>query len=446
MRQNKLLLLLVLLLMAATGAWAQEETLLTTITATSKDSYSETTAGVVTVTHDNSDIYGEYGWVWWANPGSITVEAKEGYTITRCVFRQSSKTPVTVSTSPFKVSFIETANPSHPNQKKFLYQGDWNLNMNGVSSIEVYGYANAPAAPGYSVTLAEGTEDSDNWTISPAEAAEGDKVTVTYSGEKKVKSVKAVKKAAVDPAKAYLTWDADQKKLVATEIPATATKVENASTDVDWQGTYVVEGEDVKINGTITLKDDVNLIIKDGAKLTAQKIRGNKNLSIYGQAQMTGELVVDNSGDDAITSIKTLEVHSAKVTATSSARDRGGIYYIGTINVYDGSVDAKNTAADGGYGIWLKPDGSINIYGGEVKAVGKGNRSYGYGITAGNTATVTVNGGKLWAENADKQALYSKITLKKGEGFSGKIEYSSDKSTWSETVDANAKYVRVGYN
>jgi hypothetical protein len=199
MSKNKLLLLLVLLLMAATGAWAQEETLLTTITATSKDSYSETTAGVVTVTHDNSDIYGEYGWVWWANPGSITVEAKEGYTITRCVFRQADKNPVTVSSAPFKVSFIETANPSHPNQKKFLCQGDWNLNMNGVSSIEVYGYAPAPAPPTYSVTLAEGTEDGDKWTISPAEAAEGDKVTVTYSGEKKVKSVKAVKKVATIP-------------------------------------------------------------------------------------------------------------------------------------------------------------------------------------------------------------------------------------------------------
>ena len=251
---------------------------------------------------------------------------------------------------------------------------------------------------------------------------------------------------SLSPRAPYLTWDADQKKLVATEIPAEATKVENSTSYVEWSGTYVVEGN-VTISGQITLSGNVNLIIKDGATLTAQGgIRGyNNNLYIYGQANQTGQLVVDKSDDDAITSMKTLEVHSAKLTATSSKKDRGGFYYAGTINVYGGSVDAKNTAADGGYGIWLKPDGSINIYGGEVKAVGKGNRSYGYGITAGNTSTVTVNGGKLWAENADKQALYSKITLKKGEGFSGKIEYSSDKSTWSETVDANAKYVRAGY-
>ncbi len=47
----------------------------------------------------------------------------------------------------------------------------------------------------YKVTLQEGTEDADKWSV-PAEAAEGAQVTATYSGAKKVKSVKAVKKAA----------------------------------------------------------------------------------------------------------------------------------------------------------------------------------------------------------------------------------------------------------
>jgi len=47
----------------------------------------------------------------------------------------------------------------------------------------------------YKVTLQEGTEDATNWTV-PTEAAAGTEVTATYSGEKKVKSVKAVKKAA----------------------------------------------------------------------------------------------------------------------------------------------------------------------------------------------------------------------------------------------------------
>jgi len=292
----------------------------------------------------------------------------------------------------------------------------------------------------YNVTFVEGT-NLDEWTATPNPAKTKQTVTVTYTGSKKVIGVKVNEKKAVDPASAYLTWDADQKKLVATEIPTTATKVESAEGNVLWKGTYVVE-DDVTINGQITLTGKVDLIIKDGATLTAKEISGATNLSIYGQANQTGQLVVDCSDDDAIMGIKTLEVHSAKLTATSSYSNRGGFFGIGTINVYGGSVEA--TAKGDGYGIWLTVDGSMNIYGGEVKAVGKGNGGYSYGIKASSSSTFTVNGGKLWAENAEKAALNA-VTLTKGAGFTGKIEYSSDNSTWSETVDADAKYVRAGY-
>ena len=66
--------------------------------------------------------------------------------------------------------------------------------------------ADIEAMPTYAITLAEGTEDAGKWTVKvgegeaqelPLEGLEGgEKITVTYSGEKKVKSVKAVKKAA----------------------------------------------------------------------------------------------------------------------------------------------------------------------------------------------------------------------------------------------------------
>ena len=59
----------------------------------------------------------------------------------------------------------------------------------------------AMAQTTYKVSVKEGTEDATNWTITPAEAtttgvAAGTEVKATYSGTKKVKSVKAVKKAA----------------------------------------------------------------------------------------------------------------------------------------------------------------------------------------------------------------------------------------------------------
>ena len=64
-----------------------------------------------------------------------------------------------------------------------------------------------PAPPTYAITLAEGTEDADKWTISPNPAEAGSPVTATYSGDKKVKSVKAVKKA-VDPLTVPMTIEA----------------------------------------------------------------------------------------------------------------------------------------------------------------------------------------------------------------------------------------------
>ena len=58
--------------------------------------------------------------------------------------------------------------------------------------------APTPAATGYTVTLAEGTEDAENWTIEPnAGLNGGETVTITYNGSKRIQSVTAVKKTFV---------------------------------------------------------------------------------------------------------------------------------------------------------------------------------------------------------------------------------------------------------
>ena len=72
--------------------------------------------------------------------------------------------------------------------------------------------------PSYSVKLAEDTKDADNWTISDGTSVangtttlpnvtEGTTVTVTYTGTKRVKSVKAVKKAEPATAPITVTWN-----------------------------------------------------------------------------------------------------------------------------------------------------------------------------------------------------------------------------------------------
>ena len=50
------------------------------------------------------------------------------------------------------------------------------------------------AEPTYNVTFKAGTEDVSNWTATPSSAKKGQTVTVKYTGTKKVKSVKAIKK------------------------------------------------------------------------------------------------------------------------------------------------------------------------------------------------------------------------------------------------------------
>ena len=61
--------------------------------------------------------------------------------------------------------------------------------------------AGAVTDPTYKVTVKEGTEDAANWTIDPAVATNtgvkaGTTITAAYAGAKRVKSVKAKKKAA----------------------------------------------------------------------------------------------------------------------------------------------------------------------------------------------------------------------------------------------------------
>ncbi len=486
MTKNKLLLLLVLLMTAATGAWAQdyyapstdEVIILNDVYNASNSGYSSHSAiawgGAASTSNKNAGDPKNGGQSTSSTVSCYSVKGTgEGKNITLSItgvskvivyhqshssryieLRDGSKKGNIIGSGEKSTYYTEVALTATNKYSIFLHG-----TSTGSDDADFYVYAikliAAPATTKYSVTLAEGTEDAGNWKVKVGEGEAqafpveglngGETVTVTYNGSREVKNVTVVKKGGA-VGNTYLKWDGTQKKLVATPMPESFTTVTSENTE--WSaGTYVVEG-DVTINGMITLKGDVDLIIKDGAKLIVNGyINGDfKNLSIYGQAQKTGQLVVNGSDHHAITSLSTLEVHSAEVTATASGNNKHGGISIDKFNVYGGLVDAKSTAADGGYGISLSGGGSMDIWGGEVKAKGKKDGDWDCGIVCGafRGATVTVHGGKLWAENAEKKAL-NYIDLKMGAGFSGKIEYSSDNITWSETVDANAKYVRAGY-
>ena len=162
MKKLKLFSILALLFMAATGAMAQTETLLTTITATAKEQASYSTANVATVSFSytayGSSAYSD-NWGWWGYGWSATVNAAEGYTITKCVFYDDQNRTATDSEAPFVVETTEEDKTPKVTGTPILA-----YTSKGIKNIEVYGYvtpvvtANEGATGEYWATYYNGTE------------------------------------------------------------------------------------------------------------------------------------------------------------------------------------------------------------------------------------------------------------------------------------------------
>ncbi len=140
-----LMILTVVPAMSLTAYADNTEKLLTTITPTGKTTHSATVDGVVTVSHNNDNYEGTYGWLWFRTADTLTVSGCEGYTITKVIFKQNAKSPVTDSSAPFELHFV--------GERRVVCQE--NSDMNGVTSIEVYGYATPAHTHNFSYT-AEG--------------------------------------------------------------------------------------------------------------------------------------------------------------------------------------------------------------------------------------------------------------------------------------------------
>ena len=158
-------------------------------------------ANIATLDKGGAKYYSSYGW-YSSSTSYLTVTAAEGITITKVKFTTNNNDSCEDTDAPFQVQL----------DGYYVYYGynfSKNLTGDGVTKIEVYGNA-TPAATTYSVKMADATDaEAANWTIASggnsvtgnvAEGltglSEGDALTLTYSGSKKVKSVKAVVEAA----------------------------------------------------------------------------------------------------------------------------------------------------------------------------------------------------------------------------------------------------------
>ncbi len=236
-------------------------------------------------------------------------------------------------------------------------------------------------------------------------------------------------------------WDAEEGQ--ASPFPKkTSDYTIVSSGTTEWKnGTYVVT-RDVKIKSRVTVVGSVDLIICNGVKLEIPKgieVEEYDSLSIYGQDNGIGKLVIDNcadgdagigNGGNAGTSI----VHCANIDVTggSNCAAIGGgpnsenaidfTFYSGIINAVGGSRGAGIGGGKDGSG------GDVTIYGGRITATGTDG---GAGIGGGNHGA----GGRL--------TIYKSVSLDANGSDGAKGMGGGSESDYHGYLDADASGVPV---
>lgn len=225
----------------------------------------------------------------------------------------------------------------------------------------------------------------------------------------------------------YLDENGDEQTLTGSY-----TTVKNSDKAVTWPAGWYVVSADATITGRITVNGDVNLILCDGAKLTAEKGIGapNAKITIYGQSDGTGELIAT-----ATTS------YNAGIGASGSSG--------ATIVINGGIISA--TGANNGAGIgggYNGSAGSVTINGGTVTATGGKNAAGIGGGLYSQAGTVTINGGTVTAiGNGIAPAIGGKnlqgkevVTVTLGEGVTVKAGANAEESADIDDFAADHAY------
>ena len=177
------------------------------------------------------------------------------------------------------------------------------------------------------------------------------------------------------------------------------------------QGTFVVKG-DVSYDHILTVDGgEHNIILCDGAKLSADflRVEDDNEVYIYGQANNTGQLVVNGAA---------LSFHAG----IGSDEDKTA----GTIIIHGGNINTNGSSGAAGIGGGYDSNGgTITIYGGIIHAEGGDNHSYsGAGIgggSHGNSGTITIYGGNIYAKSSWTGAGIGYGGNDEGGGHSGPV-------------------------
>ena len=205
----------------------------------------------------------------------------------------------------------------------------------------------------------------------------------------------------------YVDGNGTSQTVDATELESTTT----SWTDGSW---YIVPEGGLTISGRIAVSGTVNLILRDGAELTASEgiTTTGATLNIYAQSTGTGALTATGNNG-----VNPNGGGSAGIGGNGVARTVSGGAG-GTVNIYGGTVTATGGngaqyggggAGIGGGGLGFKSSGgqggTVNIYGGTVTATGGNGAQYagvgagiggggnGYKTSAGAGGTLTLGVG-----------------------------------------------------
>ncbi len=203
--------------------------------------------------------------------------------------------------------------------------------------------------------------------------------------------------------------------------------------------TWIIIDGNVTFTNVINVSGTANVILKDGATLTASK-------GVYVPEGSTLNIYAQSTGDDKGVVVATGSSGCAGIGSGSNYGDA-----CGTIVINGGSITA--TGGTNASGIGGSKGGTITVNGGYVEA--NGSYAPGIGVPADGVVggTFTFNGGTVIANGGDEWSAgiggYNECmgtgTIVIGEGLG--LEVSADNSTWTDTTNdttARARYMKVG--
>ena len=141
----------------------------------------------------------------------------------------------------------------------------------------------ATAQTTYTVTVKDGTEDAANWSANPNPATAGQTVTIRYNGTKKVKSVKAVKKAVLVTSITLNKTETEIKVGSTETLSVTAVAPEDAT-----DKTYTWKSSDATI-ATVTAEGVVTAVAEGTVTIYAEAndgsgVKGNCTVTVTSAA------------------------------------------------------------------------------------------------------------------------------------------------------------------